>query len=161
MSIANKKSSSYEGVALVSPVSYAYKKQDDSHGAAWYIGGVLRELLSQSGLAKEQVDGMAVSSFSMGVDTVTTLTQHFDISPRWLEQLPYGGCSGVIALRRAARAVQAGDANVVACIGGDASGHRSFEVMTSQFSSFTQNASFPYGAGWPNAAVSLLSLIHI
>ncbi len=157
MIIANNKSSSYEGVALVSPVTYAYQKQDDSHGAAWYIGGVLRELLSQSGLDKDQVDGMAVSSFSMGVDTVTTLTQHFDISPRWLEQLPYGGCSGVIALRRAARAVQAGDANVVACIGGDASGHRSFEVMTSQFSSFTQNASFPYGAGGPNAAFSLIT----
>jgi len=46
---------------------------------------------------------------------------------------------------------------VVACIGGDAAGHRSFEVMTSVFSTFTQNASFPYGAGGPNAAFSLIT----
>jgi len=157
MILANKRSQSYQGVALVAPVSYAYQKQDDSHSAPWYIGGVLRELINQAGIEKSEVDGFAVSSFSMGVDTVTALTQHFDISPRWIEQLPYGGCSGVIALRRAARAVQAGDANVVACIGGDAAGHRSFEVMTSQFSTFTQNASFPYGAGGPNAAFSLIT----
>jgi len=147
--MSNTKAQSYTGVALVAPVSYGYQKQDDSHSAPWYIGGVLRELINQAGIKKSDVDGLAVSSFSMGVDTVTTLTQHFDISPRWIEQLPYGGCSGIIALRRAARAVQAGDTNVVACIGGDASGHRSFEVMTSQFSTFTQNASFPYGAGGP------------
>ncbi len=141
----------------MSPVTYGYQKQDDSRSAPWYIGGVLRTLIQQAGIEKSEVDGFAISSFSLGVDSVTTLTQHFDISPRWIEQLPYGGCSGVIALRRAARAVQAGDANIVACIGGDASGHRSFEVMTSQFSTFTQNASFPYGAGGPNAAFSLIT----
>jgi len=155
--ISQLRPNSYQGVALVAPTSFAYQKQDDSHSAPWYIGGVLREMLKKTGLEKNQVDGFAVSSFSLGVDTVTSLTQHFDISPRWLEQLPYGGCSGVIALRRAARAVQAGDASVVACIGGDASGHRSFEEMTSQFSSFTQNASFPYGGGGPNAAFSLIT----
>jgi len=147
----------YEGVALVSPVSYGYKKQDDSRSASWYIGSVLRELIESAGIRKQDVDGFAVSSFSLGVDTVIGLTQHFDISPRWIEQLPYGGCSGVIALRRAARAVQAGDANIIACIGGDAAGHRSFEVMTSQFSTFTQDASFPYGAGGPNAAFSIIT----
>ena len=118
----------------------------------------MRELINKAGIDKAEVDGFAISSFSLGVDSVTALTQHYDISPRWIEQLPYGGCSGVIALRRAARAVQAGDANVVACIGGDAAGHRSFEVMTSVFSTFTQNASFPYGAGGPNAAFSFCLL---
>ena len=152
-----KSPQSYAGVALVAPVSYAYQKQNDSRSAHWYIGGVLREMIQQAGIQKHDVDGFAVSSFSMGVDTVTSLTQHFDIAPRWIEQLPYGGCSGVIALRRAARAVQCGDANIVACIGGDAAGHRSFEVMTSQFSTFTQDASFPYGAGGPNAAFSLIT----
>lgn len=148
---------SYDGVALVAPVSYGYEKQNDSRSVSWYIGGVLRELISAAGIQKKDIDGFAVSSFSMGIDTVVGLTQHFDISPRWIEQLPYGGCSGVIALRRAARAVQAGDANIIACIGGDAAGHRSFETMTSQFSTFSQDASFPYAAGGPNAAFSLIT----
>lgn len=153
----SKSPQSYNGVALVAPVSTAYQKQDDSHSAAWYIGGVLRELIAQAGITKQQIDGFAISSFSLGVDSVITLTQNFNIAPRWIEQLPYGGCSGVIALRRAARAVQCGDANIVACIGGDAAGHRSFEMMTSQFSTFTQDASFPYGGGGPNVPFSLIT----
>ncbi|MDG1906646.1 MAG: thiolase family protein [Arenicella sp.] len=152
-----KSPQSYEGVALTVPISFGYQKQNDSRAAAWYIGGVLRELIQNSGLKKRYIDGLAISSFSLGVDSASTLTQNFDIAPRWLEQFPYGGCSGVIAMRRAARAVQAGDAEVVACIGGDAAGHRSFEVMTSQFSTFTQDAVFPYGAGGPNQAFSLIT----
>ena len=156
-SLAKRKANSYQGVALAVPVSFAYQKQDDSRSAPWYIGGVLKQLIEQAGIKKQEVDGLAVSSFSLGVDPVINLTQHFDMSPRWIEQLPYGGCSGVIAARRAARAVQAGDADIVACIGGDASGHRSFELMTSQFSTFTMDASFPYGAAGPNAPFSLIT----
>jgi len=151
----------YEGVALAVPVSFGYSKQDDAHSAPWFIGGVLRDLIKQSGLAKTDIDGFAVSSFSLGVDSAISLTQYLDIAPRWIEQLPYGGCSGVIAMRRAARAIQAGDADVIACIGGDASGHRSFEMMSSQFSTFTMDASFPYGAGGPNAPFSMITQAYI
>jgi acetyl-CoA acetyltransferase len=103
------------------------------------------------------VDGLAVSSFSLGADSVIHLTQNFQISPRWIEQLPYGGASGIIALRRAARAVQAGDADIVACIGGDATAHVPFSKIAGEFSSFTIDASFPYGAGGPNAAFGLIT----
>ena len=48
------------------------------------------------------------------------LTQHLGLSPRWLDNIPMGGASAVVALRRAARAVEAGDASIVACVGGDA-----------------------------------------
>ena len=48
------------------------------------------------------------------------------LSPRWLDNIPMGGACGVIALRRAARAVQAGDAEIVACIAGDTNQRDSF-----------------------------------
>src|SRR3546814_1478755 len=70
-------------------------------------------------MPKQAVDGMCVSSFTLAPDTAVGLTQHLGMSPRWLDHIPMGGASGVIGLRRAARAVQCGDASVVACIAGD------------------------------------------
>lgn len=147
---------SYEGVALLAPVSFGYARQSP-RGAAWFIGRTLQQMLASAGLKKDEVDGFAISSFSLGADSAITLTQNFQVSPRWIEQIPYGGASGPIALRRAARAIQAGDASIIACIGGDGAAHRSFEATASQFSSFTIDASFPYGGGGPNSAFALIT----
>lgn len=68
-----------------------------------------------------------------------------------------GGASGVGALRRAARAVQAGDASIVACLAGDTNQVDSFRNTVSQFSRFAQDAVYPYGAGGPNASFALLT----
>ena len=108
-------------------------------------------LLDASGLAKAQIDGLAVSSFSLGSDTTIALTEHFDMSPRWIEWLPTGGASGVMALRRAARAVQDGDASVVACIAGDTANPQAFGDLVRNFSRFSP-AVYPYGAAGPNRA---------
>ncbi len=146
----------YSGVALTAPVSFGYSKQS-SHNASWFIGNCLRLMLEKSTLKKSDIDGFTVSSFSLGADSTIALTQHFQLTPRWIEELPYGGASGIIALRRAARAVQCGDADIIACIGGDSAFHRSFENTAANFSSFTIDASFPYGAGGPNAAFGLIT----
>lgn len=146
----------YAGVALTTPVSFGYARQSP-RGAAWFIGSTLRQLLAASGLGPDDIDGLAVSSFSLGADSAITLTQHFQLSPRWIEQMPYGGASGILALRRAARAIQAGDAEIIACIGGDGAAHRAFEATAANFSNFTIDASFPYGAGGPNAAFAMIT----
>lgn len=157
MTASNTRSSqSYQGVVLTSPVSFGYAK-NSTHSAVWYIGNVLRELIANAGLNKADIDGMAVSSFSLEPDSVSFLTQQFNISPRWLEQLPFGGASGPIALRRAARAVQCGDAEVVACIGGDSSQAGDFRDLVANFSRFSNTASYPYGAAGPNAAFALIT----
>jgi acetyl-CoA acetyltransferase len=68
-----------------------------------------------------------------------------------------GGACGVVGLRRAARAVQSGDASVVACVAGDTNHVDSFRRMLSSFSRFAQDASYPYGSGGPNACFALLT----
>ena len=67
----------------------------------------------------------------VGPDTAVGLTQHFGLSPRWLDHIPFGGASGIVALRRAARAVQAGDAEFVACVAGDTNHVDSFRKTLS------------------------------
>jgi acetyl-CoA acetyltransferase len=147
---------SYQDIALVAPVSFGYSKTSE-HSAGWYIGSVLREMLAAAGINKAAVDGLAISSFSLAPDSVSFLAQHFDMTLRWLEQLPFGGASGVIALRRAARAVQQGDADIVACIGGDTSAQGSFRDLVADFSSFSNSASYPYGSGGPNVPFAMIT----
>lgn len=146
----------YRGVAVTSPVTIPYARRSDKP-AHWFIGSALRALLDASGLDKDEIDGLAVSSFSLGSDTTIALTEHFDMSPRWIEWLPTGGASGVMALRRAARAVQNGDANVVACIAGDTAGGTSFSNLVRDFSRFSRAAVYPYGAAGPNGVFALIT----
>lgn len=146
----------YEGVAVVMPVTIPYQRFS-AQTAHWWLGQALRQLVQGAGLDKNEVDGLCVSSFTLGSDTAVGLVQHFGLSPRFLEHIPMGGASGVVALRRAARAVQAGDADIVACIAGDSNQAGSFQETISQFSRFSQDAVLPYGAGGPNASFALLT----
>jgi acetyl-CoA acetyltransferase len=62
-----------------------------------------------------------------------------------------------VALRRAARTVQTGDADFVACIGADTNHVDSFRKTLSSFSRFAQDAVYPYGSGGPNASFALIT----
>ena len=121
----------------------------------------LFRLLKNSGLKKDEVDGLTVSSFTLAPDTAIGLTQHLGLSPRWLDHIPLGGASGVVALRRAARAVQAGDADIVACIAGDTNHVDSFRLTLANFSQFARDAVYPYGAGGPNASFAFLTAYYM
>lgn len=146
----------YEGVALAVPVTVSYERHC-IHGAHWFLGQAVRGLLLGSGLAKAQIDGLTVSSFSLAPDTAVGVTQHLGLSPRWLDHIPTGGASGVMAVRRAARAVQCGDADVVACVAADTNHVNSFRQMLGAFSDFARDASYPYGAGGPNAMFAFIT----
>jgi acetyl-CoA acetyltransferase len=147
---------SYEGVAICGPVTEPYVRRSD-HGAAWFLARALRRLLDAGGLAKPDIDGLCVSSFTLHPDTAVGFTQYVGLSPRFLEWLPMGGACGLIALRRAARAVQAGDAEIVACIAGDTANETSFRDLLANFSGFSRGAVYPYGAGGPNASFALIA----
>nr|WP_246437003.1 thiolase family protein [Parapusillimonas granuli] len=147
---------SYEGVVAAAPVTVPYVRYS-IESAHWWLGRALGGLVRGAGVAKHEIDGMCVSSFTLAPDTAVGLTQHLGMSPRWLDHIPMGGASGVIGLRRAARAVQAGDAEIVACLAGDTNHVDSFRHTVSQFSRFAQDGVYPYGAGGPNASFALLT----
>jgi len=146
----------YEGVAVTVPVTVAYERYS-TRGAHWFLGQALQALLKQSGLAKAQIDGLTVSSFSLAPDTAVGVTQHLGLSPRWLDHIPTGGASGVMALRRAARAVQAGDADIIACVAADTNHVDSFRQTLGSFSQFSRDATYPYGAGGPNSMFAFIT----
>lgn len=146
----------YDGVAVTAPFSAPYQRYS-IETANWWIAKALRGSLQAAGLKPSDLDGFSVASFTLFPDTAVGLTQHLGLVPRWLDHIPMGGASGVVALRRAARAVQAGDADIVACVAGDTNHIDSFRNMLSSFSRFAQDASYPYGYGGPNANFALLT----
>jgi acetyl-CoA acetyltransferase len=150
----------YDGVVVAAPVTVPYVRYS-IRAAHWWLARAFSEVLKTSGLRKDDIDGLTVSSFTLAPDTAIGLTQHLGLSPRWLDHIPLGGASAVVALRRAARAVQAGDAEIVACIAGDTNHVDSFRLTLANFSQFARDAVYPYGAGGPNASFAFLTAYYM
>lgn len=147
---------SYGDTVITAPVTVPYVRHS-LRSAHAFFACALADLLRTANLDKSDVDGLSIGSFTLAPDSAIGLTQHLGISPRWLDNIPLGGACGVVALRRALRAVQCGDAEIVACIGADTHQPDSFRETLGNFSVFARDAVLPYGAGGPNASFALLT----
>ena len=145
----------YDDVAVAVPVTVPYIRYSP-RSAHWFVARALEDLLQASGLDKPSIDGLCLSSFTLAPDTAVGLLQHVGLSPRWLDHIPTGGASGVMAVRRAARAVQAGDADIVACIAADTNHVDTFRQTLGSFSQFARDATYPYGSGGPNSIFAFI-----
>ncbi len=154
--MSSRRRRDYAGVVVAAPVSVPYVRYS-IRSAHWFIARALHDLLEGAGLRKSDVDGVCVSSFLLFPDTAVGLMQHLGLTPRWLDHIPMGGACGVVALRRAARAVQAGDAEIIACLAGDTNHVDSFRHTIASFSQFARDAVYPYGSGGPNASFAFLT----
>jgi acetyl-CoA acetyltransferase len=159
MAVASRRMS-YDGIAVCAPVTVPYLRYS-IRAAHWFLAKALKGLTEQAGIRKQQIDGLCVSSFTLTPDTAVGLTQHLGVTPRWLDHIPMGGASGVVALRRAARAVGCGDADIVACVAGDTNHVDSFRQTLGSFSQFARDAVYPYGAGGPNASFAFLTSYYM
>lgn len=150
----------YEGVYLVGAGQTAYEK-----GATRSVHRVLWEGLdaglTSARLGWKQLDGLAVTAFVLPPDNVTVLAEHFGLSPRWLFQGLYGGASGVISMLHAARAIQAGDASVVACLAADVFDTARHNEMLDQFNASVRDYMAPFGFGGANGIFALHTRLYM
>jgi len=150
----------YADVAICCPVSVPYQRHSP-HSPVWFFCEALSRLLGAAGLAKGEIDGLAASSLMHAPDTAVALTRDLGISPRWLEWLPTGGASGIMAMQRAARAVAAGDADVIACIAADSARPDDFARLLANFSHASRAAVNPYGGLGPNAVFAMITRAYM
>jgi acetyl-CoA acetyltransferase len=154
--VTNSLRAPYDGIVMAAPVTIPYMRYS-IESAQWWIGRALSALVAQAGIKASDIDGLCVSSFTMGTDSGIGLTQHFGLCVRWLDTIPLGGASAIAALRKAARAVQAHDADIVACVAGDTNHVDSFRLTLENFSRFNQDAVYPYGSGGANSSFALIA----
>lgn len=155
-----RRPSGYGEAVVAVPMTIPYVRYSN-RGAHWFAARALRALLEGSGLEKGDLDGLCLSSFTLAPDTAVGLTQQLGLSLRWLDHIPMGGAAAIIALRRALRAVDSGDAAIVACVAADTNQIGTFRATLAGFSQFARDAVYPYGSGGPNASFALLTAYYM
>lgn len=148
----------YSGVVVCAPVS-TVRPRTTRHTVSWFMAKVLSGLIAKSGMGRSDIDGIVVASYGLQPDNAASLAEYHGLEPAYIVDIPYGGASGVMAMSRAARAVQAGDAEVVACLAADIA--PSGYGIYSNFSSATRDHIYPYGAGGANATFALITANYI
>jgi len=60
----NNRRAAYDDVVVTTPVTVPYMRYS-IRGAHWFLAGALAEVLRRSGLGKDAIDGLCVSSFTL------------------------------------------------------------------------------------------------
>ncbi len=154
-------SESYAGVSVAGAGQSVYEKRTDKsvHRVIWEAA---QSALASAHLPWEKVDGLALTSYMLGPDDVTTVAEHFGLEPRWLYQGAYGGASAIIGILQAARAIQAGDASVVVCVAADVfdvATHN--EMIDRSFSGPLRDYLAPFGFGGANGVFALHTRVYM
>jgi len=128
-------------------------------------GGVLADAavaaVRDAGLAWSDIDGLAVSSFSLNPDHAIDLAWRLGLKLTWMADFFTGGASGVDMVRAAARAVDAGDASAVLVLAGDHFGADAFTAMTADFNTATRDLLAPLPYGGPNSLFAMVTDRHM
>lgn len=136
-----------------------YEKRDQRQPIS-YLADAVDRALADAGVPVAEVDGLAATSFELDGHNVTTLANHLGVSGRWLSEGSFGGASPLVGVRRGARAIAAGDADVVVVVAADATTPDEHMEMMDEFNEGVRNNLTPYGFGGANGVFALLQRRH-
>ncbi len=125
-----------------------------------FILDAARRALDDAGLGFDDVDGLALASFTAGPDTAIDIAWKLGMRLRWLSQDATGGASGMNMLRLARRAIEAGDAHTILIIAGDRIFNREFIRIADGYNRVTRDhlAVLPFDG--PNTLFSFVTQRH-
>lgn len=113
--------------------------------------------LHDCGLAPADVDGLAVSSFTLGPDHAIDLAWRMGLKLTWLMQDTNGGASAGGMLQHAVRAIEAGDARTIVLVAGDVMDASAFDNLVAHYNRSTEDHLAPLQMGGPNALFAMLT----
>jgi acetyl-CoA acetyltransferase len=113
--------------------------------------------IRDANLTLSDVDGLAISSFSMEPDKAIDMAWRFGMSLRWLLQDTNGGAGGINMLGHAIRGVEAGAASAIVVVGGDAMGLEGFARLAANYNRAIRDHVAPLGHGGPNSLFAMLT----
>ena len=113
--------------------------------------------MKDANLKLSDIDGLAISSFSMEPDKSIDMAWRFGMTLRWLLQDTNGGAGGINMLGHAVRGVEAGAASVIVVVGGDAMGLEGFARLSANYNRAIRDHVSPLGHGGPNSLFAMLT----
>lgn len=113
--------------------------------------------LSDAGVRPTEVDGFAVSSFTLAPDHAIDLAWRLGLRLRWLMEDTNGGASAVAMLQHAVRAVEAGDASTVVLVAGDRMEANAFRTLVTRYNRATADHLTPLPVAGPNPQFAMLT----
>ncbi|WP_347111034.1 thiolase family protein [Paenarthrobacter sp. S56] len=121
------------------------------------IAQAVKAALNEAGLTPKDVDGFAVSSFTLGPDHAIDLAWRMGFSLTWLMQDTNGGASAGGMLQHAVRAIESGDARVIVLAAGDLMAGEAFATLVANYNSATRDHLTPLPMSGPNALFAMLT----
>ena len=121
------------------------------------IARAVRNALREAGLTPGDVDGFAVSSFTLNPDHAIDLAWRMGLRLTWLMQDTNGGASAGGMLQHAVRALEAGDAKVIVLAAGDLMDGPAFSQLVASYNRATQDHLAPLPMKGPNALFAMLT----
>ncbi len=118
------------------------------------------QALANAKTQANEIDGLAVSSFSLAPDHAIDLAWRLGLHLTWLMQDTNGGASGVNMVQHAVRAIEAGDATTILVLAGDHLTRASFTHLVENYNSATRDHLAPLGFGGPNSLFAMLTQRH-
>jgi acetyl-CoA acetyltransferase len=149
----------FDGVAIVGYGQTPYHKRDQPP-TAWYVIEAVRLALENSGISKDDVDGLGISSFFLPPDNTATMAEQMGMPLRWGFLGTFGGASQVVALMRAARAIENGDAEVIVLVAADAFSVAGHMALMDDFNTGMRDYLAPYGMGGTNGLFAMVERRH-
>lgn len=146
-----------KGVCFVGYGSTEYSRKSEEP-LLWYYAEAIRRALAQTGLNKSDIQGFSVTT-QASPDYSPHVAEQLGLELDWVLNGDYGGAGGVMSVRRAADAIQAGHIEIAFLVGGN-----SFDksvahqrVLEYQRSNFVD----VFGYGGPNTLMALIQRLHM
>ncbi|MCC6887302.1 MAG: thiolase family protein [Hyphomicrobiales bacterium] len=133
------------------------RRPDAGQGTHTFIRDAVVAALEDAEIDAREIDGMAVTSFSLAPDTAVDLAWRLGLSLNWLLQDTNGGSSAMNMLGHAVRGIESGAASVILVTAGDATGLAGYGKIASNYNLATQAHLAPLGHGGPNGVYSLVT----
>ena len=122
-----------------------------------FIRDAVVAALADANLKLSDIDGLAVTSFSLAPDCAVDLAWRLGLKARWLLQDTNGGSSAMNMLGHALRGVEAGAASAILVVAGDATGLAGYAKIAANYNTATRDHLAPLGHGGPNGVYSLVT----
>ena len=122
-----------------------------------FIRDAVVAALKDAQIQGREVDGLAVTSFSLAPDAAVDLAWKLGLKLRWLMQDTNGGSSAMNMLSHALRGVETRAASVILVVAGDATGLEGYAKVATNFNIATRDHLAPLGHGGPNGIYALVA----